>query len=318
MDCKDVGELLISYLDGELAEEEKQIVELHLSTCARCQGELESLSATQNRLRRALETVADETPPPQSWARLQQRLAAEQQPRVAVFNLAKLNARRGVSVVKRGLGSRQPVWKPALAGALAVALIVGLALIILPLTKQPQEVLAAEIAQNDPEVQDLLPEGTVVRVTKIVNPRQGGIFHVLFLIPGESIWGEEDGGKAIIIDALVNVPERRVIALRAIRSEETPITPLSVAEKEKAIEIAEADSRVREIVDGGAEICKVIPLPFSRPSDSLLTVNVVGVVLIATSLDSQTQGAPGLRSQRWTVVIDLDEGKVVRLIEKTP
>ena len=318
MDCKDVGELLISYLDGELVKEEKETVELHLSACPLCRRELESLSATQNQLRQSFAVAASKAPSPRAWTRLQQRLAAEEQSRIAVFNLAKSKLRSEINVVKGGLVSRQPVWKSALAGALAVALIVGLVLIIPPFIGQPEEVLAAEIAQNDTQVQDLLPEGTVVRVTKIVNPRQGGIFHVLFLIPAESIWGSEDRGEAVTIDALVNVRERKVIGLRAIRSEETPITPLSVAEREKAIEIARADSRVQEILGDGTEICKVIPLPFSLPLDSSLTVKVAGVVLIAPSLDSQAKRAPGLRNQRWTVVIDLDEGKVVRLIEATP
>ena len=177
--------------------------------------------------------------------------------------------------------------------------------------------MAAEIAQNDPQVHEMLPEGTTVKITKVMKPREGDIFHALFLIPGESIWGGEDEGEVIMIDALVNVRERKVVGLRAIRSKETPITPLSMAEKEKAVEIAKADSRVQEILDSGAEIRRVIPLPFFQLSDSSLTAKVVGVVLTAPLSNSQVEVAPKPRVQKWVGVVSLDEGKVVELIEKT-
>ena len=318
MNCQDVEELLIPYLDGELTKEAKEVIELHLSACPLCRRELESLSATQDQLRQRFQTVADKTPSVQAWTRLQQRLAAGDQPRVAVFNLAKSKLRSGVNVVKRGLVSQQPAWKPALAGALVVALIIGIALILPPHLGQPQEVLAAEIAQDDPQVQELLPEGIAAGITKVVKPQEAGIFHVVFLIPGESIWGEEGEGEVIVVNALVNVHERKVIGLRAIRTVGIPIMPLSPAEKGKAIKIAKADTEVQEILASGAEIHRVIPFPFSQPPDSSLTVKVVGVVLITPLLDSQAKGAPELGSQRRIVVVDLDEGRVVRLMKTTP
>jgi len=305
MDCRDISELLIPYLDGELGEEEREAVELHLSGCLHCRKELEALSTTQSKLRQGFEAVASKTPSVQAWTRLQQRLAAEEQSRVTIFNRAKSKLSRGIDAVKGGLVFQQPVWKAALAGALVAALITGLALIVPPYLGQPQEVLAAEIAQNDPQVKDLLPEGTVIRVVKAVRPVEKGIFHVLFLIPGESIW-EEDGNKAVMINVLVDVRERKVAEVRALRIEAAHIAPLTEAEKEKAIEIAKADSRVQEILDSGAEIHTVIPLPFFQPSGSSLTVKVVGVVLIAPSSDSEVE------IERWMVHVDLIEEKVVK------
>ena len=154
MDCKDIGELLISYLDGELSEEQRKIVELHLSACHSCRKELEDLSLCQNQLRQSFAAVASKAPSPQVWARLQQRLVAEGQPSVAVFNRAKSKLGRKVSAARGGLSSRPPAWKPALVGALVVALIAGLALTIPSHFGQSQEVLAAEIAQNDPQVRE--------------------------------------------------------------------------------------------------------------------------------------------------------------------
>lgn len=192
---------------------------------------------------------------------------------------------------------------------LVAALIVGLALVIPPDLGQAQEVLAAEIARNNPQVRELLPEGTVIRVTKTVRPVEKGIFHVLFLIPGESIWEGEDGNKAVMIDTLVNVPERKVVGVRALKVEAAHIMPLTEVEKEKAIDIAEANPGVEEILASGAEIRRVIPLPFFQPSDGTLTVNVVGVVLTAAPSDSQA------KVDRWIAVVDLVEGKVVEVVK---
>ena len=314
MNCKDVGELLISYLDGELTKEEKEIVELHLSACPRCRGELESLSATQNQLRHSFATVANKAPSPQAWVKLQQQLAVENHPRVTIIDRAKSQLRKAAKIVSKGLSSRQPVWKP-LAGALAVVLVAGLVLTIPPFLGQSQEILAADIVQNDPQVYDLLPEGTDVRVTKIVKPGRGSIFHVSLVIPSESIWGVENGSEAIIIEALVDVHERKVLELKAVSSRETLITPLSVVEKERAMEIAKADSRVQEILNNGAEIRQAIPLPFFRQADSSVTGNVVGVVLVAHSADSRPKKLPGWKIQKWIVAVDLDNEKVVRITE---
>ena len=121
-----------------------------------------------------------------------------------------------------------------------------------------------------------------------------------------------------MIEALVNVRERKVVGLRAIRSVETPITPLSAVEKRKAIKIARANARVQEILDSGAEIRSVIPLPFFKPSESSLTVRIVGVVLLAPASVSQVKGAPESGGQRWIIVVDLNRGKVVRLTQTTP
>jgi len=174
---------------------------------------------------------------------------------------------------------------------------------------QSPEVLAAEIAQNDPEVQDLLPEGTVIRVVKAIRPVEPGIFNVLFLIPGESIWGEDHGNRAVLIDTLVDVRERKVVGARALQVEGAHITPLTQTEKEKAIEIARADPEVQNILASGAEIRRVIPLPFFQPSDEVLTMNVAGVVLVAAPSDFHA------KAKRWMAGVDLSEGKVVDIVE---
>jgi anti-sigma factor RsiW len=97
MKCEDVNELLIPYLDGELSKEEREAIELHLSTCSRCREELEALAAIRDGSRQALKAMAAEaTSPAQSWEAIEPQLISEQ-PKIAVFSVAKSKMRGGNS-----------------------------------------------------------------------------------------------------------------------------------------------------------------------------------------------------------------------------
>ncbi len=75
MNCKDIYELLIAYLDGEVSMEERANIEAHLHRCPQCRAELEELSATQSGLRNALKVTSEEvSPSPQAWEKVQARL----------------------------------------------------------------------------------------------------------------------------------------------------------------------------------------------------------------------------------------------------
>ena len=81
MKCQEVNELLVAYLDGEVAPSEQKTIEAHLVECAFCQKEMDCLAATQRRLGRSLQAVAaDAAPSPQVWSRLEARLAREARP----------------------------------------------------------------------------------------------------------------------------------------------------------------------------------------------------------------------------------------------
>ena len=75
MDCKEIGELLTAYLDGEVTPEEKADIEAHLADCPECRAGLEALSTTRASLRRAFKVMADEAyPPDQAWQKVHARL----------------------------------------------------------------------------------------------------------------------------------------------------------------------------------------------------------------------------------------------------
>ena len=81
MNCREVQERLVAYLDGEVAPSERALIRAHLAGCDACGRELAALSATQNRVRRSLQVrAAQAAPSPQAWSRLQARLAGEARP----------------------------------------------------------------------------------------------------------------------------------------------------------------------------------------------------------------------------------------------
>ena len=81
MNCREVQERLVAYLDGEVAPSEQVLIQAHLAGCEACRRELAALSATQRRVSRSLQIRAAQTAPsPQAWSRLQARLAGEARP----------------------------------------------------------------------------------------------------------------------------------------------------------------------------------------------------------------------------------------------
>ncbi len=112
---------LSAYLDGELLPDDARLVEVHLSTCPICRGELARL----RRVKSLMGRVPDVDPPPQLWRELDARIDAEQRrPSWAV----PLEALRSAF--------RRP------AAAVAAVAVIAL-LVVLPLAKGRLERLQA-------------------------------------------------------------------------------------------------------------------------------------------------------------------------------
>ena len=114
-----------------------------------------------------------------------------EQPRVTTLALAKSKVSRGMDTIRRGLVSRQPVWKTSLVCILTVALITGLAIALPLLIGQSPEALAASIVRNSPEVWAAL-------VVKPIEAGQVDVHSVaVALVRVELI--EEDGDNARVL-----------------------------------------------------------------------------------------------------------------------
>ena len=86
-------------------------------------------------------------------------------PGITFLELAKSKVKGVKDTMIRGLVSRQPIWKTAVFGMVALVLVIGLSLTIPDLSTD--SVHAANIVQNSPEVQAALG-GEEVEVVKVI------------------------------------------------------------------------------------------------------------------------------------------------------
>lgn len=218
----------------------------------------------------------------------------KRQREVAILELAKSKVKGGIDTMIRGLVSRQPVWKTALASVLAIALITGLAITLPGLTGQSPEALAAEIARHSPQVQAALGGEKVqaVKVIKVVDDKGTVIAQ----------------GEMGVVIAQVDLKLKKVT--------EVSMPQLTEAEKEKAISIAKADPRVQEILAQGATIYKVSAMFHfgARVTETGKVEEFSGVLArVAIAFDPSD-----VHRKHWSVHVDLNEGKVVHIITKEP
>ncbi len=231
-----------------------------------------------------------------------------EQPRVTTLALAKSKVSRGMDTIRRGLVSQQPVWKTSLVCVLTVALITGLAIALPLLIGQSPEALAASIVRNSPEVWAAL-------VVKPIEAGQVDVHSVaVALVRVELI--EEDGDNARVLVrgewGRYAVADVNLGAKEVTRVYKFP--EFSDEEKARAIEIAEVDPKVQELLDKGGTIYKVIPLAIGDADGAIsfklddeegeIAVEngrILPVVVIV--VDNQT----------W--LVDIDEGEVVRILD---
>ncbi|MGW8181919.1 MAG: hypothetical protein ACWGQW_24595 [bacterium] len=176
-----------------------------------------------------------------------------------------------------------------LASVIAIALVVGLSLLVPALLRQPTVVLAEETAMEDPGVQILLAE-------KGFQPSQ--MYRTVTKSDTENIYlvkfmTSEDG--ELIATVTVNVKER-VVTLVENDEQFTRLPTLALAVSKDITQIAERDSRVQDILETGAEIGGISYL--SSPLRK-----VVGLDLLSDG-------------KRWVVMIDPVKREVVRIFQR--
>lgn len=122
MSCHGAAESLVALLDGEIAPQERLVLEQHLAGCSGCSRELEELRATRRLLDRALASAAPDRAAG-SFEALWQRVESDDPPALGLV---------------RGAAGRRPaprlraVW----IGAGGLALAASLALVVLGIQQQ--------------------------------------------------------------------------------------------------------------------------------------------------------------------------------------
>lgn len=205
---------------------------------------------------------------------------------VAVFDLVKSIFKGVKDTMIKGLISRQPVWKTATVGILALALVLGLSLTIPSLSTESAYAQAEEIVQNSPEVHEVLgPDGEIQVVRIDIEDLTG---------TGEVIANGEAGSVLARVDLKAN--------------KVTEMTSF-VVDDQRAIEIAEADPKVKELLDSGATIGEV---------STMCVYGVMGNVATGETEDiSETLVMVNINGAEdsYIAYIDLAEGKVERLLK---
>jgi len=226
----------------------------------------------------------------------------KEQQKVGAFTQAKSKMKGGIDMLRR-LISWRPVWKPALVSALAIALIVGSALFVPSLVGPSPEVLAAEIAQNSPEVKLLLGDNKIT---------------IMGL-------GVENGEAMVICVAATRPPVAAKVDLKAKKVTdvvEVSVPKLSKAGREEAINIAKADPKVKELLDKGATISEVYPAILSSITRLKFTSVSSGGTSEGYGLDATRSKmacvAIELGDESWGILINFDSRKVDRILKPSP
>jgi len=194
MDCERIKELLLSYIDNEMDDDERKLVEVHLSGCAECTAEMEALAVTGSRLRQAYETVAAGVSPSAAvWQAIKNRVAAKKPTR-------ERDTDRSGSRWRWLFGWRHPVWRTAVAGAAMLSFMIVFAVSIAPVTLPlwtADEQQAIDIAINDLDVQELLADkGVVYEVVPMNGEDDSNLYQVAFFNYNSADTSKELGANA--------------------------------------------------------------------------------------------------------------------------
>ncbi len=112
--CSPILELLEKYLDEEVTEHERTLVEDHLLECRACQDELTSMKELHTLITLPVDGAVQQENFPWVWQKIERRLQTEEKPSW----LQSLWERLESSPLLR-----RRVWAPALAAALIVILV---------------------------------------------------------------------------------------------------------------------------------------------------------------------------------------------------
>ena len=236
MNCKDVGRLIIDFLDGNLTDDEQASVEKHLAICKYHKEEIAVLTNTNDNLKTALKLrVASYSTRPDAWERLRQRIVKEEQTKALKPGLMDSILR----VIRDSIRSRPVLrrlnWKTGLVALLAISLTVILAVTVPLLSRPDSEVLAIDIALNSPEVQTALGSRSVdqAEVAAVLDAE-------------EDVFISIRAGDDYLLIVEVNPDAKEVIELFSLE--------LTDEVKQRAVNIAMTDPRIQYLLEQGAYI----------------------------------------------------------------
>jgi hypothetical protein len=193
-----------------------------------------------------------------------------------------------LSRIKSPLRTSMKSWPRLVTTAVAI-----LAVIILVLAGQTwasPEAIASSIVRNSPEVKAALDgeEITTVEVTTSIVDQHGDVLMLVIRTEDRALTAEVNLRNRTVTNVVrVNVPD------------------FQSGDEQKALEIAEADPRVRELLERGGIVTGISLFKSINPDPTSENPIQDGTVTLSALVTIDVGG------QDWNVVVDLDAGKVV-------
>ncbi len=186
-------------------------------------------------------------------------------------------------------------WLQPAGAAVAIVAVIAILLITQPWVMKSPEAMAASIVRNSPEVQAALngEEVEEVEVTTKVVDEENNVLLMLVRTETRTVAAEVDLETKKVTEILhVQVPD------------------FHPEDKQKAIDIARADSRVQELLTQGAIIGEVHLLHGLHTRTSIGPdgqVRQEAFAIKTASVDIELEG------KQWSAAVNLDEGMVMGL-----
>ena len=238
MNCQEVNNNILLYVNKELPVKEQQRIEEHLSDCPYCRKECAAFIKTQDLIERGFQKISNQKAPPWVEVELEHRIA-----------ILKANECSYFYRLLSGIKSKSlwhPIWKPFAYGLLIIVIAVTSLLFVPRLFGPSSFTLAKQIVSDNLEIAALVQGTPIAGDIKITN--------------GESyLLLEGPNGKHIL--ACIDLSKAEITRIIWFGTQEV------VEDKEIFISIAETDSRVAEIKNNGFVVSKVTMIPISLRLD---------------------------------------------------
>jgi len=191
---------------------------------------------------------------------------------------------------------RAPAWRMAAASGLALFIIAAVLSLTFYLAAPSPSVVAADVVKKDPGIQQRL-NGTGEILIIRVDVRDGMASVVCGRCMGD------------LIEADVDMNVKAVVSAR--RYEGLFMPELAQDARERAVEIAATDPRVKSIMDRGGSVDRVFPI-FSSVSNMAV---IGGSILKVTPTTAQAIVSLQLDGKVWLILVNLEESRVERITE---
>jgi hypothetical protein len=301
MNCKNVSEILIEFLSGELPPEQLELVTGHIDTCRYCQQELSVIRDIESSLKCAFEEKAAVSEIPENTLdNIKQQIVLEEQEvnKSSIFEKVQempAMLSQKISSLNLVLPNRKFIF----AGALVISILVILLLGIPVLLESNDGLAAYAVALKDPQLQNVLVSNSFVAPdessVKVINYHDAGGKPQAFVAfhPHSSF----------LIVADVDMSTKSLNKLNTL--------DLDDQTSQEVIATAGNDARIQALLEQGAIISNLYPTYVFYEME---TVNPEGEVYKKANIDFIIQLRITIGSSEYMAIYDVNTSRVTTVV----